>query len=489
MIKTKRHGSKKRLIRPKIKKAKNLRKRKLAVVLAIILSVSLISAIFAGYFIGFSNVGNALKFATKSGIKTVITPVTGHVLKVLVVTTCNDDGTLCSSAPNGNIMSGIYRTNLIYKNSNSKIKFVLDPRSNVQGEFTNNMKDFINTNTINNTYLNQDCIIPSGVIPEKITKKDVNNDGKFNSEDVKLVCDPTMRRAARTAYALNYPDAVVVFARGNPIEAKYDEAAGHWYIAKATGGSSGCGSSYINMPFDFDSFGNLFAHESGHYLCSPHTFRAAPQTVEDAAKIIKDYIIKKHITNIADTGAVLRVFDFDAGFNIYDTPPDPGTALFKIQYGDECKKFPKGSSEYKGIQIPVYFSPKVQKTYVLSPNRENIMSYYKGCGSDFSFHFTLDQNKRHEMAISTYHKCFINPATCSSNSNKLLTADAKITAKPSVDELNNLIALRSKNIADGIRSGQKLSVTVTDKEIFPNPVDILPSITAEEELEKPAQSE
>jgi hypothetical protein len=219
------------------------------------------------------------------------------------------------------MQAGLDATNEVHNRSNSGIKFIIDPQTNFTG-------------FVNSTILNTDCLVPDGVVPEKITVDDVNGDGKVDGDDKKMVCDPTIPAAERTAFALKYPHSVVAFARGVALVPKWDGAAGHWTIAIPTGGYSSCEGAFIVVRKDFGG-GTFFAHESGHYLCSPHTFAYAPADVAAAAQIIKNYVEGNNIDR-NDPMAALNVFDADRSATVYDTPPDPSYAIFVTLYGDAC---------------------------------------------------------------------------------------------------------------------------------------------------------
>jgi len=307
-------------------------------------------------------------------------PAPKYILRVLVVRTCNDDGTHCSLATQADVQAGLDATNEVHRRSGSGIKFIIDPQTDFNG-------------FINRTGLNADCLVPSGVVPEQVKKQDVNGDGKIDDADSKLICDSTVPAAERTAFALKYPHSVVAYARGQARGPKWDPAAGHWTLAVPSGGYSSCNGAFVAVRTDFGG-GTFFAHESGHYLCSPHTFGSAPADMLGAAKLIKDYVEKNNIDrNNAST--VLKIFDPDcSNSKICDTPPDPGPTLFQTVYGDPC------DPAHGTISVTVTFSNNQTKTYVLKPARDNVMSYFKGCPPPaFLQHFTRDQVKQHIATI------------------------------------------------------------------------------------------
>jgi hypothetical protein len=365
-----------------------------------------------------------------------------YSLNVLVVRTCNDDGSHCTTATQAETQSSLDSTNTIHQRSGSGIKFVLDPQN-----------DF--TATVNNTLLNTDCIVPSGVVPENITDP---------KEDKDKVCDTTQPALQRTAYALLFPHSLVVFARGQAQGAAFDKAAGHWTIAVPTGGYSGCDSNFVVMRKNFaGSDPTSFAHESGHYLCSPHTFSHAPTTVADAATIIRDYVEKNKIDRNNAT-LVLRVFDADWNVPIHDTPPDPGDGLFAKVNGNKC------DPNKPTVSVPVTFSDHKTKTYVLKPARDNIMSYFKGCPPPaFKQHFTPDQVKRHIATITGMkHVLIDDPSSGSCYQSKGL---AQTQAGMSV---NDLIKYRANIIAECTRAiRHPLPGEIFMENINENPADLV----------------
>ncbi|MEK6899986.1 MAG: hypothetical protein AABX05_02570, partial [Nanoarchaeota archaeon] len=358
-------------------------------------------------------------------------------LKVLIVRTCDSDGSKCTSVFSATDLSNALKSaSDVYKRGGSNFNFVLDPRSNLD-------------TPIHDTLLNSDCL-QKVAIPETVIEQDVNNDNKINEEDQKAICDWTLPVKARTAYALQYPNSIVVFARGNPIYAKYNTSDEHWEIRKATGGSSACGASYINMP-GWTISGNLFAHESGHYFCTPHTFADNPKTVADAAATIKNYIINYNI-NPDSAEKVVKIFDGDRRFSI-DTPADPGVPLFISVYGGNgCDP-----DLNKKINVPVTLNTGT-KTYTFHQDRTNIMSYFKGCFPSLA-HFSEGQVRSHQQTLYTLRTSLIyvnlrNFATLSScyqqksglKSSESITANRIISAGDATSS-NEL----SKELDDNIR--------------------------------------
>ena len=385
-----------------------------------------------------------------------------YVLKVFVVRTCNDDGTQCSAATQSQVQAGLDATNEVHRRSGSGIKFVIDSRTDFTGH-------------INRTVLNADCLIPTGVVPEQVKKEDVNSDGKVDDADSKLVCDSGPPAAERTAFALKFPHSVVAYARGQARNPKWDAAAGHWTLAIPSGGYSSCNGAFVAVCTDFGG-GTFFAHESGHYLCSPHTFGSAPADVPATAKAIKDYVEKNNV-NRDDATAVLKLFDPDCGnAKVCDTPPDPGPTLFKAVYGDPC------DPAHGIVNVSVTFSDNKVKTYALKPARDNVMSYFKSCPPPaFDQHFTKDQVKQHIATLTGKRRALLesdrNPCGQASG---LQDAPANMSTE-------DLIKQRARIIAGCMRAYRRPKPgEIYMEDIYANPAEVLKQSIREMEHEHPA---
>ena len=267
--------------------------------------------------------------------------------------------------------AAIKKANGIYARNGGNVQIHVDPGFNFNG-------------LIKNTTMIQDCKLASGQTAGTIAKnkkRDLNGNGKADKEDSWVLCDSRPRAAARTAWALKYPDKLVVYSRGGNTYAKWNKKEKHWELKSRSGGFSSALGYYVTMPKKFGG-STLLAHEMGHYLHTAHPFRGGPATIAAAAKII------------AKNGIGLKVFDGDsrAHFSVHDTPPDAGTGIFKTVYGDHCDPA-KGK-----ISIPVKVGNRT-KTYTLAPDRRNVMSYFKGC--PFKFHMTRGQYKRINEGLET----------------------------------------------------------------------------------------
>ncbi|MEO1086761.1 MAG: hypothetical protein AAFY88_21215 [Acidobacteriota bacterium] len=204
----------------------------------------------------------------------------------------------------------------------------------------------------------------------KVTDPDLDKDS---------LCDREAPHVARTEFAINRADRIVVFSRGGSQRVEYDDDAGNW-ILKPSGGFAR--DWFVVMPADFSHDATLLSHELGHYFNSPHTFDDAvkPADISEAATFMQQWAA----TNPQDDPTA--VFDFDARWDppILDTPPDPSTALVAKVYGSECSK--RGAT----ISVPVSIGGQ-QTTFKLTPDRANVMSYFKHCPNIPRFYLSEGQ--------------------------------------------------------------------------------------------------
>ena len=306
-------------------------------------------------------------------------------IKVRVVKTCMADGILCSNdLKQSYIQVRLNEANDIYARSLSKIRFIIDPATSY---------DFVKDDLIASRYVFSK---PVSEI-EMIQEKDINKDGLWNDYDLKTIIlyDDIKTGYARSNFASQYPGSLVVFALANQnLEPEYSNSAGHWIVDKATGGFSSCYSQYIAMPPSL-SDGNLFAHESGHFFCTDHTFGSnRPKTIEEAANTIK-YNINSKGLDPNNNAAIQNILDGDFPLGILDTPADPGTSLFTNVIGEKCD--PDLS---KKIEVPVTLNSGAKVTYAFKPDRTNIMSYFKTCFPNLA-HFSPGQVAKHYETLQT----------------------------------------------------------------------------------------
>lgn len=277
------------------------------------------------------------------------TPVI-HV-RMHAIVTANDDGSEPADATPEGIVKAVKATNAYFEPVG--IQFDFDPRADLEYR--------------RSTLLNYDCVLVAG-----------------RDRTGKPRCDSNPNAAERTAVATSYPRQMVVWFRSFNNNVKYDAASGFWKPSRATGGFSGA-----NLPFVVvgpkTGGGTFLAHEIGHYLHLLHTFRGGAPNVPAAAEMIRRYV--EEGGHPVEQG--LAVFDGDSS-NVSDTPPDAAGSIYISVGLDKC-------GPTNDIPIPVTFSNGARRVYTLSPNRHNIMSYFKDC--HFSHDFSPQQIARMREAL------------------------------------------------------------------------------------------
>jgi hypothetical protein len=206
--------------------------------------------------------------------------------------------------------------------------------------------------------------------------------------DTSAMCNSTPVVAARNAYALLRPNRLVVYSRGSTEYIKWDET--HYVLKYATGGHSGGNLLYVAMPAAIGG-STLLGHETGHYFHLPHTFGNSsyvPKSMVEAYLKIAPWLI----THPGEPP--LGVFDGDKRDvpAIADTPPDAGGGIFTELYGGPCDPN-KGSIPF------VIKVGGVEQTVQLTPDRANIMSYFKGC--PWPQHFSGNQYTIMDDSLAT----------------------------------------------------------------------------------------
>jgi hypothetical protein len=304
-----------------------------------------------------------------------------YKLKVQFVRTADDDGGSASKLTRSDAGAAIARANAVYRRNGGDVQFELHPASNFD-------------TLIKSTPLNRDCVLAPGQSEATIasnTDGDLNNDFLFGTDfDRDLLCNYTTTRSARTAYAVQRADRIIVYSRGGNDSLEWDKQAGRWVFGHPTGGASSGNGFYVRMPASFGD-STLLAHELGHYLHAAHTFGPSPETVAEARTLMEKWA-KDH------PGADPRaVFDGDSRvqYAVHDTPPDPRKSLLiAVHGGDGCDPDPaKGR-----VTISVKVDGKT-KSYTLEPDRANVMSYFKGCAG-FDHHMSKGQYQQIHAALT-----------------------------------------------------------------------------------------
>jgi hypothetical protein len=281
-----------------------------------------------------------------------------YTVKILFVRLADDDGSKASTLTKANAQAALDTANTIFHADGGDVGFEMAPESDFSGY-------------VRNTTMNHDCLLQPGWTEAKIasqTNADVNGDGTVDGADTGVMGNGTPVVAARNAYAVLRPNRLVVYSRGSSEYVTWDQT--HYVLKYATGGHSGGNLFYVAMPGTFGG-GTLLGHETGHYFHLPHTFGRSsyvPSSMSDAVAIVQTWV-QAH-----PSGSPLACFDGDRRDvpAILDTPPDAGGSIFTELYGDVCDPN-KGSVPFV-VSVGGH-----QKTLQLTPDRANIMSYFKSC--------------------------------------------------------------------------------------------------------------
>jgi hypothetical protein len=193
--------------------------------------------------------------------------------------------------------------------------------------------------------------------------------------------EPLNLEMAREARAVRYPGRLVIIFRPRLNSTEYKSYA------------------YGSSTADYLVMGGAgamdFAHEVGHFLHLHHTHSDTVMNQLYAANKDSGYAAAKGlaISLIKDSGG-LDVFDGDRG-EVKDTPPDPGPPLFQPS-GYTASGAAVNPTEHCSGTLSLIVEGT---TYVLAPDRANIMSYYKGCAG--THNLSPDQRKIIDAAVTS----------------------------------------------------------------------------------------
>lgn len=338
-----------------------------------------------------SNMGYDTGFAQKYLTK---------AMKVRVIRLCNDDGSDPGTISSYYIQAGIDEaTKILYETSGANIVYTLDPETNLN-------------ECVQDTLTNHDCFLNPEYFPgkdqeditaadlESLTECDLNQDGECDKYDTQHLCDTSKEGIRRKSIAYDYVGSIVIFVRG--LEArrrvKFDEELGHWVFSYPSGGYSSCAGNFAVMNSGW--WGNLLAHETGHYLCTPHTFGRRATDVQHAEEQIAAVIDKYNLDPTDKENVLISTYDGDRGkvdfledHILEDTPPDPGSGLWVNYFGKDHYCDPANDTISVNVNGIVYD---------LQPDRSLIMSYFKGC-TGLGQHWSPDQVDRIELSLR-YHR-------------------------------------------------------------------------------------
>jgi len=248
---------------------------------------------------------------------------------------------------------------------------------------------------LKDTVINQDFTLPTGVnlsSPDPPIS-DAEKNASFNQHNT-----------VRSTWAMdNHKGRLVIFFRyGTSVS--WDQNKKKWIVGWATFAFSGSEHQFVAMNQGTELL--LLDHEMGHYFHLGHTHSGAteladadkqkypdpdhnPADKEGRLEVLRAKVVEV-IRNFvddqnhpADTG--LNALDAD---QLSDTPPDPGPQIFEYEFGAPCS--PMGLA----IEVPLKSGAR---TYVLDPDRDNVMSYFFRCSGNK--HFSPQQIDRIRAAV------------------------------------------------------------------------------------------
>ncbi len=274
--------------------------------------------------------------------------MTKYKIRIQIIATANDDGSEAANITASSVTTKLATVSEVLAPAN--IEFLFDEAN-----------DFLK---VNSTLLNREFTI-----------LEPPNVGKDKWDHEPLTESDTHSRA-RTGIAKQFPGKLcIIFRKRKKFEEDDD---GNWSVVNRGGGSSSANSHFVNM--STVSNGIDLAHEIGHYLQLPHTFVGGIENVADAAASIKSYIDDG---NDEDDG--LTVLDGDRNV-VLDTPADCKGTIFESEGLEPC-------GEEGQISIPVNLANSI-RIYTLEPDRNLVMSYFKGCSETGDKTISAQQARR-----------------------------------------------------------------------------------------------
>lgn len=253
-------------------------------------------------------------------------------IRMVAILVANDNGSQPPTATPAAVAASVAMANEVFNPHG--VNFLFDPATDIY--------------RLNDDRLTRDCLrrdhqvyTDPGVEPGAAPEFEGEALGKYRNE-----------------VALRFPGRVVVYF-GAGSRYHWSAAEQRWVYGPRTYSWSNGEDEYVTMAY-WAAGGDAMAHEIGHYLHLGHVFWAQPASVADAVKAIKQFV---EVQGGSKDGVIQGLFEGDG---IADTPPDPGPNVFTNQ----CD--PAETS----VTIPVTFADGSSRSYTMTPDRENIMSYW-----------------------------------------------------------------------------------------------------------------
>jgi hypothetical protein len=288
----------------------------------------------------------------------------GYEIRVHAVLVSNDDGSGGAAGAQAVdaafLQQVVEKTNEIYHDAG--IQFVFDPNEDFE--------------KVRSTILNTDFDMPVGLnlkLPEDTPP--------LSDEEIENLAE-SHKEARQQLGRQHRHKMLLLLTDGNMIQFNATGTNIWEVVIPRTYAFSWETLEFIALPTtkgNVQNWANLLGHESGHYFHQRHTHGWTPKTVEEAADLIRTKVGDGEVTE----ANALSIFDGDSSF-VTDTPADSGGGIFRSVHGNEC-----GPDDT--VSIPVWFPASSHwKTYILQPDRGNVLSYFKHC-TNIPMHFSSQQ--------------------------------------------------------------------------------------------------